>query len=86
MATEPKIPTSIDAIDAEMLKTQERLATLAAAKQRAIDEQRDMGRPVLLAALTKVKIGDHSRAEAKVIAQALEKLGPARVADLLGAA
>lgn len=86
MASKPKIPTSIESIEAEMKRTQEHLASLAAAKQKAIDEQRDAGRPVLLAALARVKIGDLTKVEARSIATRIEALGPARAAEILASA
>lgn len=86
MATKPKIPSSIEGIEAEMQRVQEQLATLSAAKRRALEEQRDAGRPVLMAALAKVKIGDLSKADAKAIASRIETLGPARAAEVLAAA
>ena len=85
MAGEAKLPASIAAIDAEMAKAQERLSALAEARKRALEEQRDLGRPVLLAALEKVKIAELSRGEAKAIAKAFEIHGPARIAQHLGA-
>lgn len=85
MASETRIPSNIDAIEAEMTKMQERLAALADAKRKALDEQRDIGRPVLLAALAKVRIGDISKSDARAIARAIERLGPARVAEVVTA-
>lgn len=85
MAAKPKIPSNIEAIDAEMERIQEHMATLAAARQKALDEKRDAGRPVLLAALAKVKIGDLTKADAKSIATRIETLGPARAAAVLAA-
>ena len=86
MASDLKIPGSIEGIDAEVAKIEERLAALAAARNRALDAQRDAGRSFLVTALEKVKIGEMSRREAKTIAQAIERLGPVRLTELLASA
>ncbi len=85
MAADLKIPSNVDAIDAEMAKVQERLMALGIAKKKALDEAKDAGRSTLLAALKVIKIAEHSKDDAKVIAKAIEKLGPAKVAELLKA-
>ena len=85
MAADLKIPSNVDAIEAEMAKVQERLMALGRAKKKAIDEAKDAGRSTLLAALKAIKIAEHSKDDAKVIAKAIDKLGPAKVAELLKA-
>lgn len=63
-------------------------AELAALEEQAKDAEiaaRDAGRPVLLAALERVKIGAIERYEAKAIATAIAKQGGKVVADHLRA-
>ena len=85
MAADLKIPSNVDAIEAEMAKVQERLMALGMAKKKAMDEAKDAGRSTLLAALKAIKIAEHSKDDAKVIAKAIEKFGPSKVAELLRA-
>ncbi len=62
-------------------------AELAVLDERAREMElaaRDAGRPVLLAALERIKIGALDKSEARVIAAAIAKHGGKAVADQLG--
>lgn len=79
MAKSPKI----DAIQQERSKAEALLADIIKREKEALASLADAGRPVLLAALDRVKIADMERSEAKAIATALAKHGGAKVAAAL---
>lgn len=83
MAIEPRLPASLEGIDAEVARIEERLAALAMARKKALEAEQDAGRPVLMAALARVRIAALSRRDAKSIARAIEQLGPAHLADIV---
>ncbi|HEX7777072.1 MAG TPA: hypothetical protein VF449_11165 [Parvibaculum sp.] len=58
---------------------------MAAREKEAIEAARDAGRPALLSALERVKIGEMTRQDAKAIAGAIAKLGGVQAAKLLAA-
>jgi len=64
-----------------MLET--RLAVVIQREKEAEAAERDAGRPLLLAALDRIKIGAMERPEAKAIAAAIAKHGGAKVAASL---
>ena len=78
-----KTGAGVAAIDEEMARVQQRLAELAEQRKTALAAEADKGRPMLLAALGKVRIAPMSKDEAKTIAKALSDLGPSRVAQIL---
>lgn len=73
----------LDAIRQERVKVETLLADLIQREKEAEAAQRDAGRPMLLAALDRIKIGPMERPEAKAIAAAIAKHGGARVAASL---
>ena len=79
MAKAPDLET----IRQERAKLEDMLATVIQREKDAEAAQRDAGRPVLLAALDRIKIGAMDRPEAKAIAAAIAKHGGAKVAASL---
>lgn len=71
----------LEAIKQERLKAEAALAAILQREKDAEAAVRDAGRPVLLAALDKVKIAELERADAKAIADAIAKHGGATVAS-----
>ena len=65
-----------EALLAELAKVEEQA-------KAAEEAARDAGRPVLLAAFDRVKIGNMEKAEAKTIATAISRLGGTVVAEHL---
>ena len=84
MARAKKGEDDLSAIEAKRAMLKAELAKLNDAEKRAKNATRDAGRPVLMAALLKVKIGKMEIAEAKAIAKAIETIGGAAVAQKLG--
>ena len=73
----------LQAIRQERAKLETMLATIVQREKEAEAAQRDAGRPVLLAALDRIKIGAMERPDAKAIASAIAKHGGAKVAASL---
>jgi len=73
-------PPALDAIKQERIKAEAALAAIVQREKEAEEALRDAGRPVLLAALERVKIPDMERTEARTIAAAIAKHGGAKVA------
>lgn len=70
----------LDVIRQEREKVEAMLADILKREREAVEAQKDAGRPALLAALGKVKIGPIERADAKAIANAIAKHGGEKVA------
>ncbi|WP_309141262.1 hypothetical protein [Novosphingobium sp. G106] len=85
VARPKKVGNDLPSICAQREKLEAQLAELAAREKEALEAARDAGRPVLLGALCKVKIGEMNRQDAKAIAAAIGKLGGAQAAKLLAA-
>ena len=73
-------PPALDAIKQERIKAEAALAAIVQREKEAEEALRDAGRPVLLAALERVKIPDMERTEARTIAAAIAKHGGAKMA------
>lgn len=73
----------LDGIRQEREKIEQMLAEVQRREREAIEAQKDAGRPTLLAALGKVKIGAMQRPDAKAIADAIAKHGGDGVARAL---
>jgi hypothetical protein len=86
MVRPKKVGSDLESIVAERARLEAQLAELANREKEAREAARDAGRPVLLGALEKVKIGELTRQEAKTIATAIGKLGGAEVARLVAKA
>jgi hypothetical protein len=84
MARAKKGEDDLATIEAKRAALKAELAKLNEAEKRAKQATLDAGRPVLLAALQKVKIGKMEIGEAKAIAKAIETIGGAAVAQKLG--
>lgn len=80
--TSPKT-VDITTIEAREKALREELATLAEQKRVAELAARDAGRPVLLAALDRVKIPSMEKADARSIASAISTHGAEAVAQHL---
>lgn len=77
-------PDDLAAIEARREALRAELATLDE-RARAIEmAARDAGRPVLTAALDRIKIGAMDKADAKAIATAISVHGAKRVAEHIG--
>lgn len=76
---------SLADIERERARLEEQMRELDAAAKRARDAQADAGRPTLLAALEKVKIGEMTRSEAKAIANAIGAVSAAEIVAKLAA-
>jgi len=85
MAKPKKVGNDLPSIAAERARLEAQLAELAALERDAREAARDAGRPVLLAALDKIKIGEMSRQDAKAIAGAIAKHGGVQMAKMLEA-
>jgi hypothetical protein len=89
METEmPRLASKPDDLAAIETRREALKAELAALDERAREMElaaRDAGRPTLLAALERIKIGALDKSEAKVIASAIAKHGGRAVADHLRA-
>lgn len=83
MAKQSKAPSQVAAIDDEIARIERRMAELRQAKKQALEVEKDKGRPLLLAALDKVKIGAMDKDQAEAIAKAIGRHGPVRVAEIL---
>jgi predicted transcriptional regulator len=83
MARPKRVGNDLPSICAERARLEAQLAELAAREKEALEAARDAGRPVLLSALDKVKIGEMNRQDARAIAQAIAKLGGAEVVRLV---
>jgi hypothetical protein len=79
MAKSPALET----IKQERVKLEAALAAIVQREKEAEDALRDAGRPVLLAALERVKIPELDRSDARAIAAAIAKHGAAKVAAAL---
>jgi len=75
--------SDLSAIKAERTKVEAALEELKRREKEAEEALRDAGRPTLLTALEKIKIGEMGRADAKSIAAAIAKHGGAGVAAAL---
>lgn len=75
--------SDLQAIKAERTKVEAALEELMRREKEAEEALRDAGRPTLLSALGKIKIGDMGRDEAKAIAAAIAKHGGSKVAATL---
>lgn len=73
----------LDTIRQERAKLETMLAGVIQREKDAEAAQRDAGRPVLLAALERIKIGAMDRPDAKAIAGAIARHGGAKVAASL---
>lgn len=71
----------LEAIKQERVKAEAALAAIVQREKDAEAAMRDAGRPVLIAALERVKIGAMERPDAKAIADAIAKHGGAKVAS-----
>jgi hypothetical protein len=74
-------PAGLEAIKQERVKAEAALAAIVQREKDAEAAMRDAGRPVLIAALERVKIGEMERPDAKAIADAIAKHGGAKVAS-----
>ncbi|MBB4642786.1 hypothetical protein [Rhizorhapis suberifaciens] len=74
---------ALDAIKQERIKAEAALAAIVQREKEAEEALRDAGRPVLIAALERVKIPDMDRTEARTIAAAIAKHGGAKVAGAI---
>lgn len=83
MARPKRVGNDLPSISAERARLEAQLAEVAAREKEALEAARDAGRPVLLSALEKVKIGEMNRQDAKAIAVAITKLGGTQAAKLL---
>ena len=70
---------ALDAIKQERIKAEAALAAIVQREKEAEEALRDAGRPVLIAALERVKIPEMDRTEARTIAAAIAKHGGAKV-------
>lgn len=75
---------ALQSIKQERVKLEAALAAIVQREKEAEDALRDAGRPVLLAALERVKIPELDRSDARAIAAAIAKHGAAKVAAALG--
>ncbi|MBV2148325.1 hypothetical protein KRZ98_08505 [Sphingobium sp. AS12] len=75
---------ALESIKQERVKLEAALAAIVQREKEAEDALRDAGRPVLLAALERVKIPELDRSDARAIAAAIAKHGAAKVAAALG--
>lgn len=75
---------ALESIKQERVKLEAALAAIVQREKEAEDALRDAGRPVLLAALERVKIPELDRSDARAIAAAIAKHGAAKVASALG--
>ena len=73
----------LDEIRQQRVKVEAMLADVIKREREAEEALKDAGRPALLAALEKVKIGPMQRTDAKAIASAIAKHGGDQVARLL---
>lgn len=85
MARPKKVGSDLTSISAERARLEAELADLAAREKEALEAARDAGRPALLSALERVKIGEMTRQDAKVIATAIGRMGGSQAAQLLTA-
>ncbi|CAN5223284.1 MULTISPECIES: hypothetical protein [Sphingobium] len=74
---------ALESIKQERVKLEAALAAIVQREKEAEDALRDAGRPVLLAALERVKIPELDRSDARAIAAAIAKHGAAKVAAAL---
>ncbi len=74
---------ALESIKQERVKLEAALAAIVQREKEAEDALRDAGRPVLLAALERVKIPELDRSDARAIAGAIAKHGAANVAAAL---
>jgi hypothetical protein len=77
-------PPALETIKQERIKAEAALAAIIQREKEAEEALRDAGRPVLLAALERVKVPDMDRTEARAIAAAIAKQGAAKVAAAIG--
>lgn len=77
-------PPPLESIKQERIKAEAALAAILQREKEAEDALRDAGRPVLLAALERVKIPDMERTEARSIAASIAKHGAAKVVAAIG--
>ena len=77
-------PPALETIKQERIKAEAALAAIMQREKEAVDALRDAGRPVLLAALERVKIPDMDRTEARAIAAAISKHGAEKVVEAIG--
>lgn len=75
--------SDLEAIKAERTKIEAALEELMRREKEAEEALRDAGRPTLLSALERIKIGEMDRADAKSIAAAIAKHGGTKVASAL---
>ena len=75
---------ALESIKQERVKLEAALAAIVQREKEAEDALRDAGRPMLLAALERVKIPELDRSDARAIAAAIAKHGAAKVAAALG--
>jgi hypothetical protein len=75
----------LDALLQERAALEQKLAGVSEKIKEAEVAQRDAGKPVVIAAINRVKIADMSRDDAKQIANALAKHGGATVASWIKA-
>ncbi|MDJ0276027.1 hypothetical protein QLH51_04310 [Sphingomonas sp. 2R-10] len=85
MARTPTKPDDLDAINARREALLAELAQVDEQARVAKEAARDAGRPILLAALDRVKIARMEKAEARIIANTIGRLGGKAVAEHLGA-
>jgi crotonobetainyl-CoA:carnitine CoA-transferase CaiB-like acyl-CoA transferase len=83
MARSSSKPADLATIKERREKLQAELAELDAQEKAAEAAARDAGRPVLVAALDKIKIAAMDKAEAKAIATAIGQHGGKAVAEHL---
>jgi len=76
-------PPALDAIKQERIKAEAALAAIVKREKEAEEALRDAGRPVLIAALERVKIPDMERSQARTIAAAIAKHGGAKVVAVI---
>ncbi len=83
MPRKPNDAEDLSTLQAERTRLEAMLADILEREKLAREAQRDAGRNELLAALSKVKVGPLSRADAKVIAQAIARHGGSKIVEAL---
>jgi hypothetical protein len=83
MARAQRATSSLDEIAVKRARLEAELAELAQAEKLAREAAQDAGRPMLMAALERVRIPAMSKVEARGLAQAIAGLSAAQLAQVL---
>lgn len=83
MARTKAAPTDLEGINAQRERLKAQLAQLDEAAKVAEAAELDAGRPLLISALDRVKIGKMDKADAKAIASAVAQFGGKAIAEHL---